>query len=308
MKNFIKSLAYNYLKKKTSIWHKLSVISYTAGVVAILPPFYESVIEHFLNIDKSTNESLFVYLIGLVLMLAGIQFARKDENFHKHTREEDNIIMTPQIIPLTKKESHNLHMYTGAIHLMASLECKLECVICSENQNLSLGDISGSSVSGRIRRMSAYFNSNSQLERDPIFESINEWKIRNNKFENFSLGTVVFNEPYNASSYGIKLVANAIALMKKENGINEIREESNLKIIEQVFDKMIQDNLSNVFIPVFGLGSGNIPLDFALNSTLQPLKTLLNKNKFNSYSFNIFLGVHKQEHRLALEAKIGEIF
>ena len=180
----------------------------------------------------------------------------------------------------------NVYCYCGSILATSNIDV----VVTSENCDLDLGSINGTSVSGRVRRLAATFNSDGTLNNDPVFDSISKWKSKQAHAGPYILGMCVTTPSFNAIHKGIRSIINGVALNKHDSGINHIDESANRKIIDYALNHCRNENLSSIFIPVFGLGSGGISKDEAVSKTLYPLVDIL---KQLSFSFNVYVGTYR---------------
>jgi len=179
-----------------------------------------------------------------------------------------------------------LYCYCGSIVGLT----EAEVLVTSENRYLKLGGIDGTSVSGRVRRLAASFRIDGSLSADPLGDFIDKWKESQQHAGPYQLGTTVVSPPFNACAAGIKHIIHAVALEKRDDGVNLIDERSIRKIIQSTIDECVNFSCRSVFIPIFGLGSGRILAEEAISKTVIPIIEAI---KSNNAALDIYLGTYR---------------
>ncbi len=119
----------------------------------------------------------------------------------------------------------------------------------------------------------------------------------------YKLGTVIYNIKPNLDKYGITTIAHLITIKKDENDCKIFEEHSIMNGIKDIFQFCRNNKISNVFIPVFGIGKKDTNIA-EIEKTIRPVINLLNQN----YPMKIYFGVYKQSHELlAIQAIINSI-
>lgn len=178
-----------------------------------------------------------------------------------------------------------------------------DVIVTSEDNSLDMGSISGTSVSGRIRKLSATKNESGEVITDNLKIFLDEWKRRNGKSSNFELGTCVFvDKPYDASGNNVKSIVLSVAINKDENGKSDINSAAIVNIIDKCVRYAHERNYDSVFFPVFGLGSGGVASGKALSYITDAL--LFCARKYTC-KMRIYIGVYRdddmQDLTIALE-------
>lgn len=219
------------------------------------------------------------------------------QRYSKNQKEsliDSKTISAPAMVGNSK-----IYCYCGSVMAISGIEV----VVTSENTN-HLGSISGTSVSGRIRRLSASFNSDGTLHIDHLQNAMETWKSNQLHKGPYSLGICVAAPPYNSIHNGIQSIIHAVALEKRDTGVNLIESTANRKIYEFVVKHCVANNFSSVFIPVFGLGSGGILRDEAISKALQPLVEVIHEN---GSAINFYLGTYRTTDAALLATRLLKI-
>nr|WP_315430374.1 hypothetical protein [uncultured Albidiferax sp.] len=166
----------------------------------------------------------------------------------------------------------------------------IDVVVTSENRDLDLGSINGTSVSGRVRRLAASFNSDGTLSEDHLLSKINNWKSTQPHSGPFGLGQCIASLPFNSAHLGIKSIIHAIAIEKRDSGNNIIEESANRNAIDFVISHSIENKYSSFFIPIFGLGSGGVTRDEAISKTLNPL---IERLRASNIPLEVYVGTYR---------------
>ncbi|MGR5274964.1 hypothetical protein ACPV4S_24275 [Vibrio alginolyticus] len=172
----------------------------------------------------------------------------------------------------------------------------IDVVVTSENTNLDLGSISGTSVSGRIRKMAASFDEKNTLVRDNLNDFITAWK-KEHGLGPFTKGRCIISPPFNAEQHGIKSIVHAIAIEKNAGKPANIDFSAIKTIVKYSINHTLNSNYNSVFIPVFGLGSGQVEQEDAINYTVDAIKASLENTDKN---ITIYIGVYKTDDSFAL--------
>lgn len=220
--------------------------------------------------------SVTVYWVGM----AGKERRAKIENsklvFEKNTLEIGEIGQS------------RVHVFCGSVTHISGIEL----VVTSENTQLDLGSIDGTSVSGRIRHMAATWNAMGQLVKDNLDDFIRNWKARR-QLGDFPLGCcVVSSNPYGAASKGIKTIILAVAIRKNSDGTSTSDEAAIQKIVDTAVDTAVSMGQTTLFIPVFGLGSGNVQQRKAIKMTTNAVKQKL---AHTNTTVDVYLGVYRMD-------------
>jgi O-acetyl-ADP-ribose deacetylase (regulator of RNase III) len=277
----------NRLKKPHNVYSKLSVTALFICGGALVTPFWQQTLEAVaatLEL-KSTSGPIPSIISGIVFLILAILFAEISRRTGvPATREplvDTKAISEPIIIGKSK-----LYCYCGSI--MGLTEA--EVLVTSENRYLELGGIDGTSVSGRARRLAASFRIDGSLSTDPLVDFIEKWKKSQQHAGPYQLGTTVVSPPYNACTAGIKHIIHAVALEKRDDGVNLIDEQSIRKIIQSTIDQCENFSCKSVFIPIFGLGSGKLSAEETISKTVIPIIQAI---KSNDTALDIYLGTYR---------------
>jgi O-acetyl-ADP-ribose deacetylase (regulator of RNase III) len=179
----------------------------------------------------------------------------------------------------------------------------IDVVVTSENTDLNLGSISGTSVSGRIRKLAAKKDITENLLKDHLFDYIQDWKNNQNTLGPYNLGTCIFSPPFNAQLHGVKSIVNAVAVKKKHHNTFSIDYVAIDNIIEKSITYCVTKWFESIFIPVFGLGSGGLSTEKCIDITVKSVIKQLNKT---DYVLKVFIGVYREEDCLALLKSIAK--
>lgn len=265
--------------------------------VAVLPsPFIEWLFSKLFDYVSSQNNtsnfwppfSFYVLLFsGLAL---GFYVHRLDKN--KRPNLIDNVTTSGRF----QIKNSNVCCFLGSVENISDIDV----VVTSENTNLDLGSISGTSVSGRIRKMAATFNDRNILVRDDLDDFIKGWKTEHG-LGPFTKGQCIFSPPFNAEKNGIKSIVHAIAVEKNAGKAVNIDFSAIKTIIERSIDHTLQNNYKSIFIPIFGLGSGQVEQEAAINCTVDAVKSNLEKV---DKTITVFLGVYRVDDSFALIKKL----
>ncbi len=280
-------VAINRLKRPHNVYSKLAVTALLICGGALVTPFWQQTLEGAAaTIEiKPASGPIPSIVSGIVFLILAILFAEISRRTGSpSTREplvDTKAISEPIIIGKSK-----LHCYCGSIIGLT----EAEVLVTSENRYLKLGGIDGTSVSGRVRRLAASFRMDGSLSSDPLEEFIEKWKDSQQHAGPYQLGTTVVSPPFNACTAGIKHIIHAVALEKRDDGVNLINESSIRQIIQSTIDQCVKSSCKSVFIPVFGLGSGRLSAEEAISKTVIPLIMAI---KSNDAELDIYLGTYR---------------
>lgn len=268
---FIVGLAFDIALKRLTrphtVYAKLAVTALLLSGGAFITPFWQQAIEGVLAytgkpgfngpLPSIASGSIFLLLTFLFAL-----FAQRHSPAQQEALVDTKSISAPVCIGLAK-----VHCYCGSVLAVSNIDV----VVTSEDTDINLGSISGTSVSGRIRRLAASFNSDGTLSEDHLLSQISAWKSNQPHSGPFRLGQCLVSPPFNAEHAGVKSIIHAIVLEKRDSGHNLIEELANRDVIDFVISHCKANQHSSFFIPIFGLGSGGLPRDAAISKTLTPL-------------------------------------
>lgn len=280
-------VAINRLKRPHNVYSKLSVTALLISGGALVTPFWQQTLEGVaatLEL-KSTGGPIPSFIAGIAFLMLAILFAEISRRTGgPATREplvDTKAISEPIVIGKSK-----LYLYCGSIIELT----EAEVLVTSENRYLKLGGIDGTSVSGRARRLAASFRIDGSLSTDPLEDFIEQWKELQQYAGPYQLGTTVVSPPFNACNAGIKHIIHAVALEKRDDGVNLIDERSIRKIIQYTIDQCVNFSCKSVFIPIFGLGSGRLSAEETISKTVAPIIEAI---KSNDAALDIYLGTYR---------------
>lgn len=277
----------NRIKRPHNVYSKLAVTALLLCGGAVVTPFWQQALEGVFTAQgtKLPDGPLPSLISGGIFLLLTFLFAvlsqRASERVKKEALVDSKVIAGPIAIGKSK-----IYCYCGSILDIS----EVEVLVTSENRFLTLGGIDGTSVSGRVRRLAASFKIDGSISSDPLEEHVKNWKAEQQHNGPYPLGTCAISPPFNATSVGVKHIIHAVALEKRDTGINYIDEQSIRKIISLAIDKCTASACNSVFIPIFGLGSGGIPADEAIAKTINPL---LNAISANDAKLNFYIGTYR---------------
>ena len=236
--------------------------------------------------NLASQETLPFIFSGCLILLA-TYFIKKAEDSKTRRIEENRLIFETKSAEIAKVSSSRIHVYCGSVTEITNISV----IVTSENSDLNLGSISGTSVSGRMRSLAATRSVCGEVTQDNLEKFINNWKVKNNKYSNFNLGTCLLcDSPYQAATIGIEKIIFAVGIQKNPSGVATITEESIRKIVSFSFDAAVSGGHASVFLPIFGLGSGNVPQAAAIKATVDAVVTKL---RSSTSSLDIYLGVYR---------------
>ncbi|UQA77568.1 SIR2 family protein [Sphingobacterium siyangense] len=193
-----------------------------------------------------------------------------------------------------KFKTVNFFIYNGSI---LNIDGEIDLIVSSENNELSLGNSNGNSISGRLRKMAMKKNENNVILEDPIDKFINKWKETHST--PLKLGEVIFNNNPNLKKYGVSAIAHLISIEKNEDDKKIFYENSVKEGLAKVFTYCENQKYSKIFIPILGIGKTN-PSEDDVIKTIRPAFQLLSRQDI---SLEIYFGVYKDSHE-ALSSKV----
>lgn len=280
-------MAISKLKRPHNVYSKLSVTAFFIGGGALVTPFWQQALEGVaVTLElKPISGPIPSIVSGIVFIMLAILFAeisrRTGASSAREPLVDTKAVSEPIVIGKSK-----VYCYCGSIVGIT----EAEVLVTSENRYLKLGGIDGVSVSGRVRRLAASFRIDGSLSADPLGDFIDKWIKSQQHSGPYQLGTTVVSPPFNACAAGIKHIIHAVALDKRDNGVNLIDERSIRNIIQTAIDKCVNFSCKSVFIPIFGLGSGGILADEAISKTVIPIIDVI---KSNDVALDIYLGTYR---------------
>ncbi|MEZ0231372.1 MAG: macro domain-containing protein [Methylophilaceae bacterium] len=280
-------LLINKLKRPHNVYSRLSVTALVISGSALVIPFWQQTIEGVaatLGL-KPTSGPIPSTISGMGFLILAILFAEISRRTGGAATREP-LVDTKAISKAIIIGKSKLYCYCGSI--MGLTEA--EVLVTSENRYLKLGGVDGTSVSGRVRRLAASFRIDGSLSTDPLEDFIDTWKKSQQHAGPYQLGTTVVSPPFNACTAGIKHIIHAVALEKRDDGVNLIDEYSIRKIIQFTMNQCINSSCKSVFIPIFGLGSGGLPAEETISKTVMPIIEAI---KSNDVALDIYLGTYR---------------
>lgn len=280
-------VAINRLKRPHNVYSKLSITALLICGSAFVVPFWQQTLEgvaatHGLKSISGPVPSIIAGILFFIITILFAEISRRTSGAAaKDSLVDTKAISEPIIIGKSK-----LYCYCGSIIGLT----EAEILVTSENRYLKLGGIDGTSVSGRVRRLAASFRIDGSLSTDPLEDFIENWRKSQEHAGPYKLGTIVVSPPFNACSVGIKHIIHAVALEKRDDGINLIDESSIRNIIQSIINECIKLSCTSVFIPIFGLGSGRLSPDEAISKTVLPI---IDAIKSNDTALDIYLGTYR---------------
>jgi hypothetical protein len=291
------------LWRRQNIFKKAAPVLLTAGVGLLSPSIWEIVVTKSLAsydaMDSLKTESStdFGAFVGGFLVLSAVAFY-VISHFCKVDEAKEFIFDKKIYGPFLIGKSR-VYCYSGSVTQISDIDV----VVTSEDTDLNLGGLSRTSVSGRIRHMAATHGVSGVLS-DNLSDWIQSWKKSVGKFSEFSLGTVVpLNEAFCAASWGIKAIIFAVALRKNPSRVGSIDKAAIDKIVDSSIRFTIANGYKSIFIPVFGLGSGNVPAKIAIDYTLTSVCGYL---KSGGYDLDLYIGVYTFPDTMSVTTNLGK--
>ena len=200
-----------------------------------------------------------------------------------------NLVSLKSIFEGFQFGNSHVYCYLGDISHIT----EAQVIVTSEDASLDLGSISGTSVSGRVRRLAAEVNECGEVQVDHLQNYVLEWKARMGKYDNFDLGHTVFiHEAFCAERCNIQAITLAVAIRKRPQGGVEFDDGAIHRIISGAIQNALASGYRSIFLPVFGLGSGGIPSERAVNTTVQSVCNVL---RAENRRIMVYLGVYRED-------------
>lgn len=261
--------------------------------VAVLPtPFIEWLFSKLFDyvLDQNDTSSFWPPFSFYLLLFSGLALGFYTHKLDKNKRPKliDNVTKSGSF----KINNSNVCCFLGSVENISDIDV----VVTSENINLDLGSIGGTSVSGRIRKMAASFDNKNGLVSDNLNDFITDWK-KEYGLGPFAKGQCIISPSFNAEKNGIKSIVHAIAIEKNAGKPANIDFSAIKTIVKCSIRHTLDENYNSIFIPVFGLGSGQVEQEEAINYTVDAIKsTLDNIDK----DITVYIGVYKTDDSFAL--------
>ncbi|EJU9788321.1 TPA: hypothetical protein I7686_21270 [Vibrio vulnificus] len=297
LKKIIKLLVVNGLIKKfyqntlatTSFLLITGALAVATAHTPIAEWLMQAVLDHYV-LKQDVASTFWPPFSFYLFFFSGLLLALYTHNLQKNTGKE--LVDSVEIAGDFQFNNSTVDCYLGSVKNIRDIDV----IVTSENTNLNLGSISGSSVSGRVRSMAASFNSDQELKKDNLKDHIENWKKSKN-LGPYNKGLCIISPPFNAKKYGIKSIINAVAIEKNSEYSATIERSSIVSIVEQAIAHAIENKFKSIFIPVFGLGSGNVNQAKALSYTVD---SVLSNLKKTDEELNIYIGVYTANDCAAL--------
>jgi O-acetyl-ADP-ribose deacetylase (regulator of RNase III) len=290
------TLALKYWRR--NIFSKLAT-TFAVGSIGVLGASFKEIVFHGLlnlstgkDLEPTSAPETFYFLMVASIVCAIISHLLLEKTGQELVFERDTL-------ENFKCSNSIIHCYLGSVTNISGIDV----VVTSENTDLNLGSISGTSVSGRMRKLAAEKDSNENLIKDHLFDHIQGWKSNQNSLGPYNLGTCVFSPPFNAQMHGVKSIVNAVAVKKNHHNTFSIDYVAIDNIIEKSITHCISEGFESIFIPVFGLGSGGLSPDKCIDITVRSVIKQLNKA---DNELRAFIGVYREEDSLALLKSISK--
>ncbi len=236
-----------------------------------------------------TSLNTAAFITFLVLSIIFFTLAKIEQRNIK----PEKINSTKKIVGHWRLGNANIHCYNGDITEIS----EADIVITSEDTGLELGSLTGTSVSGRIRKLAATRHKTHEIKKDNLSDFVADWKSQSGKMSNFELGTCILCPPFEAASNNIKKIITAVAIQKNQDKTATIETRALVKIIKFAFDAAEKENLRSIFIPVFALGSGNLSPEETISSTINSIKSAYGSS---STEFEIYIGTYRDSDLVEL--------
>lgn len=296
----------DYLAKRVitprNAWNQLAVLSLTIAGTALAPPILQVFAVNVLNRAGFDDGSyLPSTIVGALFLLLASIFGWFSAKLTRQMATDEHLVSTPEIREVGYIGSVRLSSYCGSVmHLN-----DVNLVVTSEDQDLLLGSPSGTSVSGRMRRLSTETSRDGQTKHDWIEDQLNDWKTSSAKAVGpYELGTHLFVESHSPARYKIDELMLAVALSKSDSGRNSIDEVAIARIIDAALSRCETKGHKTLFIPVFGLGSGGLDPDEALTATLSPLAKAA---ATYSMGLTVYVGTYRLSNGLRCQIKLARM-
>ncbi|WP_340481172.1 hypothetical protein [Vibrio anguillarum] len=264
----------------------------SVSVALLQTPFIEWLCSKLFDyvLDQNSTSGFWPPFSFYLLLFSGLSLGFYTHKLDKSKRANlvDNVTKSGSF----KVKNSDVCCFLGSVENISDIDV----VVTSENTNLDLGSISGTSVSGRIRKMAASFDEKNTLVRDNLNDFITAWK-KEHGLGPFTKGRCIISPPFNADQHGIKSIVHAIAIEKNAGKPANIDFSAIKTIVKYSINHTLNSNYNSVFIPVFGLGSGQVEQEDAINYTVDAIKASLENTDKN---ITVYIGVYKTDDSFAL--------
>lgn len=277
-------IAIHRLLAPRSVFSSLAITSLMISGTAFATPLWQQLIEAVTS-PRQEDAPLSPIFAGILFLVLAFLFAWLSHRLAPRANAE-KLVDTKVISPPIALAGSRINCYCGTVLTLS----EAEVVVTSENTELNLGSLRGTSVSGRMRRAAATFHVDGTLNKDPIFESVAQWRSAQGTNGPYALGTCFVSPPFNAVTQGIKAIVHAVALEKLGNGSNKVDAAAIRQIITFTLDYCRANGFRSVFIPVFGIGSGGLNVHETAALTIQPLIENLSGS---NYKLDVYLGTYR---------------
>lgn len=248
-------------------------------------------------VKQNANGGEWLQFVGFIsFLILGFVFVILSNRDVK--KSQSKLISLKEILGNFQIGKSFVSCYAGNISFIS----EADIVVTSENTSLDLGSISGTSVSGRIRKLAATKNQLGDITSDNLGEFLRKWKNDLNCHDNFNLGQVIFTPiTWSAIRNNIKCIALSVSIRNTPDGHSILDPIAIADIISKVLRHAEENNFVSIFFPIFGLGSGGIASDLAISTTVSALAEALRNEKI---SFKIYLGVYREVDKIELYLRI----
>ncbi|KQT43818.1 MULTISPECIES: hypothetical protein [unclassified Methylophilus] len=271
----------------------ISSLSFCAG--AWITPWWQPVLEKLSsNFTNPPSEiPLSPLLAGGIFLILTFIFAYLAKK--SVTNQRESIVDTVSLTGPVTAGNSRVYCYCGS--LLGVLN--IDVIVASENKDFDIASLSSTSVSGRVRRLAASFDASGGLIEDSLGDYINKKKKDLPYSGPYRLGQCFVSPPFAAYSRGVKAIVHAVAIEKRGSGVVLIEEAANREIIEFAINYCNTNHLNSIFIPVFGLGSGQLQADESIRQTLSPLISIL---KSSSAAVDVYIGTYRNSDAALVSA------
>lgn len=274
---------------RQNVFKKAAPFLITTGVGAMVPSLWEIIITksfasydaaHSLKVDGGVD---LLQIAGCFLVVSGVVFYIVSHFCKVDDSKElifDKKIYGPFLIGRAR-----VNCYSGSVTQISDVDV----VVTSEDTDLNLGSLSGTSVSGRIRNMAATHGPTG-IQCDNLSNWMQSWKQAAGVVSNIPLGTTIpLDNAYGAASHGVKAIVFAVAVRKNPNRVGTIEKPAIDQIVQKSLNYASSNGYKSIFIPVFGLGSGNVPSSTALSYTVNSVCDYLAQG---NHDLDVYIGVY----------------
>lgn len=284
---------------RQSIFNKLAVISLVSLGAALIPSLWDGIIDELFSLaseDKVCEGGALSLTIFASILFTLLTFIFSFLSY-RYSGSKETLINSVKKEEWISTSNSRIHTYTGSILQIEDIDV----IVTSENTTLNLGSLNGTSVSGRVRRLAASYNSDLTLCQDNLLTSIEDWKSRQPNKGPYQRGVIIESPAFHAIHHGVKSIINAIAVDKTSDGQNLIDAEAIRRILKSSIEHCKARGYKSIFIPIFGLGSGGNEKNFAISATIDPLVEMLHQE---NYGLDVYLGVYRIQDLLLVSKSL----